>query len=375
MQTMHRQPGQPLSHTEGEWWRISLYEIRDGCIRPAKGAKLDWYDPWPDFGRTRAQTVGQWPAGVQPGYQSLMKLVHQLEYLPGHTRYPNCLSGKSQALILEWCQQHGLLGVLLSRWESIRLAPQRAGAGSWIQRTYSRGFGQVIRAQESKGDLVDSPANVLIHALDDLTLTDESPRKTWSRFFPGIESSKRETYAYPPPYTAEFCQLYGEPLSDFCNAAKFLVGAISHAGTKQLEIRGDLKLARKQALDAINLLRRPIDDVLDLLEDGSMKSRRVTPSLLATFAEMFAQDQAYGRSILQCTSCGSPFVSSAYQAQYCSVTCRLREQKRRLRAQMKEARALRAKGQSLRQIADGVGQPVVVVKGWLGGAPKRKSAS
>jgi nitrogen-specific signal transduction histidine kinase len=80
---------------------------------------------------------------------------------------------------------------------------------------------------------------------------------------------------------------------------------------------------------------------------------------------MFAQDLLYGRTILQCTSCGTLFLSSAYQAQYCSVTCRLREQKRRLRAQMKQAKALRAQGQSLRQIAAAVRQPLGTVKGWL----------
>ena len=57
---MHRRTSDFRSGaTQGEWWRHSLYEIRDGCIRPAEGADLEWYDPWPDFQRTRAQTVGQ----------------------------------------------------------------------------------------------------------------------------------------------------------------------------------------------------------------------------------------------------------------------------------------------------------------------------
>ena len=164
---------------------------------------------------------------------------------------------------------------------------------------------------------------------------------------------------YPQPYTVEFCQLYGEPLIDFCNAAKLLVGAILHLGRKQPKITGDLKFARHQALDAINLLRRPIASVLDFEENGSVKPHRVAPSLLASFADMFAQDLVYGRPTLQCICCGTPFVSSAYQARYCSTACRLREQKRRLRAQMKQAKALRAQGQSLRQIAASVGQPRV----------------
>jgi len=343
-----------------------MYEIRDGCVCPAKGAKLEWYDPWPGFQSTRGQTVGQAPVGVQPAYQSLIKLVHHLEYVPGQTRYPHCLTQKSQASILEWCQQNGLLGVLLSRWEAISVAPQNDGADRWSQRRYSRGFGQAVKVQTMTGDVEDRLATVMIHGLNDVGLEEESPSMTWSQFFPSVEFSKRDTFAYPQPYTIEFCQLYGEPLFDFCNAARLLVGAISHLGRKQPEIQGDPNLAREQANDTINVLRRPVDSVTDLGEDGSPMPCRVAPSLLATFADMIVQDLAYGRTILQCRSCGTHFVSSAYQAQYCSVTCRLREQKRRLRAQMKQAKALRAQGQSLRQIAATLGQPREIVKGWLG---------
>src|SRR4051812_22225157 len=81
-----RRPGA----TEGEWWRFSSYEIRQGCIRPAERAKLEWYDPWPDFQHTRTQTIGQAPAAIQPAYQSLIKLVRQLEYFPGNKSNPDC---------------------------------------------------------------------------------------------------------------------------------------------------------------------------------------------------------------------------------------------------------------------------------------------
>ncbi|MCU1338458.1 MAG: hypothetical protein JWO19_4039 [Bryobacterales bacterium] len=351
--------------TEGDWWRFSLYEIRDGCIRPADGAKLEWYSPWPGFELSRTQTVGQTPAATQPNYQSLMKLVHQLEYLPGETRYPDCLSQKSQGLILDWCQRNGLLGVLLSRWEAISLAPRHDHAARCVQRRYFRGFGQVIQVQEITIASEDRNATVLIHGLDDLTPAEEAPSKTWARFFPSVGFSERDTFAYPQPYTVEFCQLYGERLIDFCNAARLLVGAILHLGRKPPKITGDPKLARHQALDTINLLRRPVASALDFAENGSVKPSRVAPSLLASFADMFAQDLIYGRPTLQCTCCGTPFVSSAYQARYCSKTCRLREQKQRLRAQMKRAKAFRAQGQSLRQIAASVGQPLARVKRWL----------
>jgi hypothetical protein len=351
--------------TEGDWWRFSSYEIREGCICPAEGAKLEWYDPWLAFQVTREQTVGQMPDGVQPPFQSLMKLVSQLEYLPGQTRYPDCLTKKAQTLILKWCQQNGLLGVLLARWEAISVAPQNNGVDNWLQQRYFRGFGQAVQVQTITGDVKDRMATVLIHGLNDAELVEESPNMTWCRFFPSVESSKRDTFAYPQPYTMEFCRLYSERLIDFCNAAKLLVEAISHLGLKQPDIKGDPALARDQAMEVINLLRRSVASVLNSEENGSMKPHRVSPSLLASFADMFVEDLLFGRMIIRCTSCGTQFMSSSYQAQYCSVKCRFRQQKRRLRAQMKHAKALRAGGQSLRQIAATVQQPLGTVKGWL----------
>jgi len=86
---------------------------------------------------------------------------------------------------------------------------------------------------------------------------EEPPSRTWGKFFPSVRFADRDTFPYPRPYTVEFCQLDGEPLTDFCKAAKLLVEAISLAGPKQPEITDDPKLAREQALTAINLFRRP----------------------------------------------------------------------------------------------------------------------
>jgi len=80
---------------------------------------------------------------------------------------------------------------------------------------------------------------------------------------------------------------------------------------------------------------------------------------------MFAQDLLYGRLLLQCTCCTTLVVLGSYQAQYCSVTCRLRHQKRRLRVQMKNARTLRAQGQTLRQIAAWLDQRLEIARGWI----------
>jgi hypothetical protein len=260
--------------------------------------------------------VGQAPGAAQARLSKSDEACLPVGVSPRRTRYPDCLTEPSQSAILDWCRQHGLLGVLLSRWEAISLAPHHEGRNRWVQRRYLRGFGQVIQMHETSGDVEEMKASVLIHALNDLVLVEEPPHKTWSRFFPTVELSQRDSFPYPIPYSDDFCRLYGERLIEICNAAKLLVGVMLHLGRKPPKIDGDPQLAREEALDAINILRQPVTSVLQLDAAGTGTDRWVAPSLLASFAEMFAQDLAYGRPTLQCISCGTPFVSSAYQALY-----------------------------------------------------------
>jgi hypothetical protein len=144
-------------------------------------------------------------------------------------------------------------------------------------------------------------------------------------------------------------------------AAQLFAGAMKH-----LPVCNDEDPeANNQALNTINLLRRPISAIVDRRPKGDLQQIWETPSLLASFAEMFAQDIAYGRATRLCQCCQLPFVSSAYQARYCSPNCRQLQQKRNVRKQAKEARNLRAQGQTIRQIASALGQDLHIVKGWL----------
>jgi hypothetical protein len=167
------------------------------------------------------------------------------------------------------------------------------------------------------------------------------------------------------PYSDEFCHLYSERVIDFCQAARYFSGAAKFLTARPQPTDANPELARTQALQAMNLLRRSVTSILDLDEAGAPYVFWEAPSLLASFAEMNVQDVLFGRPALICTCCGMPFVSSAYQAQYCSLGCRYREQKRRLRQQMKEARNLHAQGQSVIKIASMLGQRKGIVAGWL----------
>jgi hypothetical protein len=325
---------------------------------------MKWYDPWDSFGESKARTIGRAPFADQPIYHSLVNLVAQFPEGRVPTGHP-----ETQKLILQWCQQYGPLGVLLSQWEAICLAPLPDEDGRLWQQTYSRGFGNVTQSMKVPVDRGGpKPSSALLRPLNELHLLDERPDKTLGRFFPAIARIERNSYQYPDPYSDEFCSQYAEPLGLFCEAAILLVGAIRQFGRK-IPLTSEAREARSEAMYTLNVLRKPIDSVLDFDENDQPILRWTSPSLLASFAEMFVQDLLYGRALLLCLECNGPFFSDAYQALYCSKPCCLRYQKRRLRQQMKDAHQLRSEGKGVRQIATALGQEVGIVKGWLQKTP------
>src|SRR3954449_4786666 len=61
-----------LSAVQGDWWRFDRYEIKDGVIRPAASARLEWYDPWLAYRQVQFQK------GAAPPYADLLKLAAEL---------------------------------------------------------------------------------------------------------------------------------------------------------------------------------------------------------------------------------------------------------------------------------------------------------
>jgi hypothetical protein len=141
---MRRQLKTP--ETRYGWWRFDRYQIQDAIIRPAVGSQLTWYDPWSDFQQIRNQTNGQ------PAYSELVRLIGTLKADPGTKRAYPVFSPESQSEIVSWCQRHGLLGVLLSRWESVTLSPRPTGLDPRlkIQERYLRGYGVTVGVRQSQ---------------------------------------------------------------------------------------------------------------------------------------------------------------------------------------------------------------------------------
>src|SRR5579862_875817 len=93
------------------WPRFSRYEIRDGRIAPAAGARIHWYDPMGDYLQSKKETRGQ------PPYMSLVALVGRLNLelsasgwrLEENPGVAPPLSDQSINGILAWTSRHGLL--------------------------------------------------------------------------------------------------------------------------------------------------------------------------------------------------------------------------------------------------------------------------
>src|SRR4051812_9704500 len=102
----------PLKTGSDLWWRFSQYELRDGYIRPAPGAALGTFDPWAHYHAARdGRGTGQ------PPYVSLLNLLDTLPSSPAVSMTAAC-----EAKLLAWCNEYGLLGVLLQRTHMVTIA-------------------------------------------------------------------------------------------------------------------------------------------------------------------------------------------------------------------------------------------------------------
>src|ERR1035438_9429280 len=94
------------------WFRFDRYEIKGGYIRPAPGAKLSQYEPWRTFGAPKGKI------GIKQPYEPLLALAKLLDPDPSDVGSVRAAENADH-LILEWCSQNGLLGILLHRVEGV----------------------------------------------------------------------------------------------------------------------------------------------------------------------------------------------------------------------------------------------------------------
>jgi hypothetical protein len=330
-----------LNLVTGGWWRWTRYEIRDGYIRPARGARLVFYDPRDIWLRTRppAKSSNQREMKETP-YQSLLRLLGELEYRrPGDAALdftPAAVdflfapfTEESETKLLEWCAQYGLLGILLHRTVQVTLAP-RTGLHQ-VQYTKIGSGWSTTEIPITRQKPVSIPSTI-VQPLRGAGAVVERLGITWGRFFPTVPALQREVFLYPSPLTEEFWNLYAEPVADFLSGMHALMGLHQAIRLFQSKSRKARRLQKLQdALTPRHLvaegLLAGVSQALQWNPDRRIRQKWVTSSLLASLATMMVEDLTNGRALL-CGACGRPFVSGAYQARFCSVRCRWACQKR-----------------------------------------------
>jgi hypothetical protein len=294
-----------------------------------------------------------------PPYQSLGKLVREVG--------PDAenMKPKARDRLLEWCSKHGLLGILPHRTLSIVLAPRfehRINVGTiieelpkrftcdaatlMVQNEYLRqpsGWeSRVHHVRYGKGGVegepVPEPAASKLFDKPRALIYDEfmgrrnleSLDTTWARFFPKVPPQEWQSYAYPLPATNEFWNLYAEPVSRFLHMAILL----------QLTL-GAIGKGHPEAHETFRAFLEPIGPaVIPTTRDVTLEQRWNSGSLLATFAMMAYLDVTSGGRVIQCARdrCRVFFVTTAWQAAYCSDRCRWAVQRKRNRDKQEQAR-------------------------------------
>jgi hypothetical protein len=195
------------------------------------------------------------------------------------------------------------------------------------------GIGWTVIEREERNPFLPILAPfAVVQPLRGVGLAVEPLSKTWARFFPGVSAEERDTFAYPQPLTDSFWKTYAEPLQDFLSGARALRELLTAIGLQtNRELRATHEFMTGGLPTVINALAAPTGLAAPLRKSGRVGLNWVGGSLLASLTMMMLEDLSSGRAV-QCP-CGQLFVSSAYQARYCSRQCRWRFEQRSFRKQ------------------------------------------
>lgn len=291
------------------WWRFDAYELRDGFIRPAPGARLEQFDPWEPSRETAAGRPTATPHG------DLLDLARRFVV----TRS----TAAREEMVLGWCARWGLLGFALARAVEVRLEPGPLDPSDTIAAAERQDVFSVIAGRwvaldsysNHPGDLVSSamwrPRGAALAT---------TPLTAWSAFF-DVAPDER----CPPPYSPAFWRAYGEPYADWVSALSVferIAAGLMQAWDARVQLVGspgdmvDRDLEDLAAPASISIRRRM---------DGVRESRWRWPALETAIALMIIDDMT-GNVGAFCKNekCGHYLIKRHARQEYCSPTCKNR---------------------------------------------------
>lgn len=325
------------------WARFDRYVVDNGVLRPAEGAHCERYEPWDDYPEPRE--------GAPPApHQSVCTLLAALRWR-NDARGEPVLDEPSEQRLLGWCARYGLLGVLLedlervespARWETDRSPAARRELLATV-RTYRHdgdGWRESVAQQSPSvrrkvdrtmrreaGRLV--PAHLLLERWNHpgVHLHNTETGEVWvapvdhPQLRPFFRAGHSLADAVIEPASPRFWEVYGEPIVDFVRRAD--------------AIRIALEAMREGDPSPLNRLAAHNRHAI-VMDNGRPTPRWTSRSLIGAMAAMAMQGLVDGGVVLVCVGCQAMFVSSAYQARYCSPRCRNRTTQRNFRERAKK---------------------------------------
>jgi hypothetical protein len=213
--------------------------------------------------------------------------------------------------------------VAVQRTQAWTGAQWTAGERTW--RISGKGYndGAIVRREIAAAHGIPD-AYVILEQLRSPVVWVDQPSNWVAPFFPTVEKAEADTFSYQLFSSRDFWRTYGEPLQEVLAGAAALRASVDDI----YRLKGPHPVER--GVELLNHLAARAGR--GVTKRGSTYTeRRSWPSLLSCFALMVQEDLLAGRKVRECASCGRLFVAGAYQATYCSGTCRNREQKRRYR--------------------------------------------
>jgi hypothetical protein len=336
-------------NVRGKWKRWTCYELVNGVVIPAQNAELEEYDPWE---RYRAN-FGKYRTVEQP-YCSLLELGKHLDREKNAGRRPSKADSKqvsegtkrgpqngADKLILDWCNKHGLLGlipVLSTRIDVTDKVFHYRDRGKWLTvlREIERRKSTVLESQRVESGEEDSFTPQIQR--------DNSGSLTWLNWvFHRYETTrlakKRAFFGGSPsdpftpwrPGSVGFWKIYGEPadeIGDWCTVFAHSASFLNRSSG--LTNEGDFLNASHLVLSGLAESSAPH---FEFYPERSivLDEVRSPAGLLASYALMLLWDLVEGRRVLRCVNCDRYFVSDEHRASYCSPRCRNTAQSRRYR--------------------------------------------
>lgn len=347
----------------GSWKRFTRYDLLNSVIVPADGSDLTEYDPWTDY----RSNAGKYRTVQQP-YVPLLNLYERLKECESRGIRPFRLASRffrggpvrgpqneADELIVGWCNEHGLLGLIPvlsnSIFQAAAIRPAKSESSRFVVKRQHFRDGGAWMTRSSKETVHGSDPDCADEG--GRLSADEWPKPsvTWFNwlshayeerplefirdyFLPTPFGSRREENFRPPcPNSTGFWTRYGEPVAEFVRWSRIFAEAVQFASYESAGSDEETSRSVNESYWALNGLAQSASPAFHFNSRRNVVSEeRVSAGLLASYALMFLWDRAEGRRALKCETCTARFVSDEQRARYCSPRCRNTAQSRRYRA-------------------------------------------